>query len=112
MTKMPSFPNTVYSYHFYSPDWDTYGKEHTDLFLNRAKNWDVPIWQGEFVAFNFAETGNAADLAQFVKLMNYQREQNIGWSYYAYMGHPGGLTKNGILKPYGPEALKTLQAGF
>lgn len=105
-------PNTVYSWHFYPPDWKS-GRRDLEKHLERARRWNVPFWIGEFNAFHYA-TGEdypatwAEDLRQ---MMEFCAENDIGWSLWEY-GHYRNsalVDRKGQVKQ---ELLEALQSGF
>src|SRR5439155_12658308 len=78
----PDIPNAVYSVHLYG-DW----QGHLALYERRAKQWRMPIWVGEFGAFEWDGVGPAgAAPARVRALLDSLRARGIGWAYWSYGG--------------------------
>jgi hypothetical protein len=84
-------------------------QEHVD----RAKEWKVPLWIGEFNAFEYA---NDADYPpdwqdQLAKYMAYAKVNNVSWTIWEY-GHgrnSGIVDRKGKPKE---DLISALQQGF
>jgi hypothetical protein len=119
MTRMPAAANAVYSHHLYSLAWDTSplpgaptGKDVTDAFQSRGASWGVPVWNGEFIGFDYIDTGDPIDRDSFTRMMSALETRGEHWSYYAYVGHPGGLTTDGGTIPRTAYTVAILQSGI
>lgn len=104
--------NTVYSWHFYPDSWEA-GKQALQDHVNRAREWNQPLWIGEFNAFHRAtDEDYPADWeAQMARLMAYLKENGISWTLWEY-GHGRNsavVDKRGNIKE---DLLATLQMGF
>lgn len=107
-----SLPNSVYSWHFYPESWNE-GKAPLQEHVDRAKEWNVPLWIGEFNAFDYAtDTGYPPDWAdQLAELMAYMKTNNVSWTLWEY-GHgrnSGIVDKRGRPKA---DLIAGLQQGF
>jgi len=88
ITTPPSTPNAVYSFHIYTSDWAT-AQPYVQAFLANAKSWGIPVWLGEFDAFEAGCTGTNCSLDQnwqvdTQSLLNFCNENGINWSYFSY----------------------------
>jgi hypothetical protein len=88
ITTPPSIPNAVYSFHIYTSDWAT-AQPYVKGFLSNAKSWGVPVWMGEFDAFEAGCTGTNCFLdqnwqADTQALLSFCNENSINWSYFSY----------------------------
>jgi hypothetical protein len=107
-----SLPNSVYSWHFYPDTWDL-GKRALQDHVDRAREWNVPLWIGEFNAFHYA-TGAGYPEGwddQVAELMAYFKSNGVSWTLWEY-GHGRNsalVDKKGKVKP---ELLEALQQGF
>lgn len=82
------FSNTMYSFHLYTRKWQPDGEDRLKRFLKRANEWNVPLFVGEFNAFDYGNDANASltwkrDLE---KLLTFFKEKDIHWAYWAYSG--------------------------
>jgi len=78
----PPFPNIVYSYHLYVPNWVSEGLQRTNDYERRADQWHVPLWIGEFAAFGYARGGDYPWdwRTQLELMMKYGDQHHISWS--------------------------------
>jgi hypothetical protein len=107
-----SLPNSVYSWHFYPKTWND-GKVPLQEHVDRAREWKVPLWIGEFNAFNYANDADyPADWQdQLAEYMAYSKSNDVGWTIWEY-GHgrnSGIVDKKGKPKT---ELIAGLQQGF
>jgi Cellulase (glycosyl hydrolase family 5) len=85
----PPFPNVIYSYHLYQPDWIPDGEAVHRAYLDRARSWHVPLLVGEFNAFGYAAPATgydrnwASDTDQALAIW---RREGVGWMAWAYGG--------------------------
>jgi hypothetical protein len=101
LTQLPPVPNLVLSVHLHEDYWaapsslqsrlPVSGLEALTANVQRAARWNVPLYVGEFYAFD--ATGNqssdhqpdqnwAADTAAF---LNFAAQHDISWSYWAWI---------------------------
>jgi hypothetical protein len=97
----PPVPNIVLSVHLHEDYWSAptagqsplpfSGQAALAADLQRATQWNVPLYVGEFYAFDATgnQNGNKqsdqnwqADTAAFLK---YAKDNNIGWTYWAWI---------------------------
>jgi endoglycosylceramidase len=107
-----SLPNAVYSWHFYPDTWEK-GKAALQEHVDRAKAWNVPLWIGEFNAFNYAtDAGYPSNWSdQLAELMAYMKANDVSWTLWEY-GHGRNsaiVDKKGQPKQ---DLVKGLQQGF
>lgn len=105
------FNNTMYDFHTYPKSFEN-AKELTDIYLTRAKKWNVPLWVGEWGAMGAQKsdiTGN--DLSDNQKMLKYWKDNNLNWTMWAYWGGWGlaNLKNDSLIKP---NLLNILQENF
>jgi hypothetical protein len=88
MTSPPSVPNAMYSFHIYTSDWAT-AQPYVKAYLGNAKAWGVPVWMGEFDAFEAGSTGPNSVLdpnwqVDTQTLLAYCSANGINWAYFSY----------------------------
>jgi len=88
MTSPPSVPNAMYEFHIYTSDWTT-AQPYVEAYLGNAKAWGVPVWMGEFDAFEAGSTGPDSVLdpnwqADTQALLTYCNANGINWAYFSY----------------------------
>jgi Cellulase (glycosyl hydrolase family 5) len=108
---LPRLKNVVYSWHFYPTTWRA-GRPSMVAHVERAKSWNVPLWIGEFNAFNY---GKGVDVdpawaADTAAMMEYCKANNVGWSFWEY-GRGSSLLIPGTSRPKS-DLISILQAGF
>jgi hypothetical protein len=96
ITTPPTLNNAVYEYHIYTSDWAT-GQPYVTSFLDTAKKAGVPIWMGEFDAFEAGCIGVncKADQnwqADTQALLSFCNENGINWAYFSYYSLGTNLT--------------------
>jgi hypothetical protein len=84
----PSISNAVYEFHIYTSTWAT-AEPYVQAFLNNAKDWGVPVWLGEFDAFEAGCTGVSCNLdpnwqADTQALLAFCNSEDINWAYFSY----------------------------
>jgi len=84
----PQLQNSMYEFHIYTSDWDT-AQPYVQAFLDNAKRQGVPVWMGEFDAFEAGCTGTNCELdqnwqADTQALLNYCNSNGINWAYFSY----------------------------
>jgi hypothetical protein len=84
----PSISNSVYEFHIYTSGWRT-AQPYVQAFLDKAKNWGIPMWLGEFDAFEAGCTGSNCFLdpnwqSDTQALLAFCNSQNINWAYFSY----------------------------
>jgi aryl-phospho-beta-D-glucosidase BglC (GH1 family) len=101
VTRLPPVPNLVLSVHLHEDYWSApsslqtpsavTAQEALTADVQRAAQWNVPLYVGEFYAFD--ATGNqsgdrqpdqnwSADTAAFLA---YTAQHDVGWSYWAWI---------------------------
>jgi hypothetical protein len=88
MTSAPAVPNALYEFHIYTSDWST-AQPYVKGFLGNARAWGVPVWMGEFDAFEAGSTGSNSTLdpnwqADTQSLLAYCNANGINWAYFSY----------------------------
>ena len=88
ITTAPAIVNAMYEFHIYTANWAT-AQPYVQAFLNHSKSWGVPVWLGEFDAFEAGCTGVNCNLdanwqADTQALLNFCNSQNINWAYFSY----------------------------
>ena len=84
----PSISNVVYEFHIYTSNWFT-AQPYVQAFLSNAQNWGVPVWLGEFNAFEAGCSGSNCSLdpnwqADTQALLAFCNSENINWAYFSY----------------------------
>ena len=84
----PTIANAVYEFHIYTSNWAT-AQPYAQSFLNNAKDWGVPVWLGEFNAFEAGCSGSNCHLdpswqADTQALLAFCNTEDINWSYFSY----------------------------
>jgi hypothetical protein len=101
LTALPDLPNIVLSIHLHEDYWSSPAAGQSVLPVSgqaalsandeRAARWDVPLYVGEFYAFDVTGNQNglktadanwAADTAAF---LSYCRANDISWSYWSWV---------------------------
>jgi hypothetical protein len=87
-TSPPAIANAMYSFHIYTPDWAT-AQPYVQAYLRNAKSWGVPVWMGEFNAFEAGCTGTNCKLDQnwqvdTQSLLTFVNSNGINWAYFSY----------------------------
>jgi hypothetical protein len=88
MSSPPAVPNAMYSFHIYTSDWAT-ARPYMQAYLNNAKSWGVPLWLGEFDAFEAGCTGTNCKLDpnwqnDTQTFLDYCDSNGINWAYFSY----------------------------
>jgi hypothetical protein len=90
MNSPPSVANAMYEFHIYTANWAK-AQPYVGAFLDNAKKWGVPVWMGEFDAFEAGCTGpNCASLvdpnwrADTQAMLAYCDSNGINWAYFSY----------------------------
>jgi len=84
----PSFVNAVYEFHIYTSTWTT-AQPYVQAFLGKAKSWGVPVWMGEFDAFEAGCTGVNCKLdpnwqADTEAMLTFCNSEGVNWAYFSY----------------------------
>ncbi len=84
----PSVANAVYEFHIYTSTWAT-AQPYVQAFLSNAQRWGVPIWLGEFDAFEAGCTGVNCNLdsnwqADTQTMLAFCNSEGINWAYFSY----------------------------
>jgi hypothetical protein len=84
----PSVANAVYEFHIYTSTWTT-AQPYVQAFLNNARRWGVPVWLGEFDAFEAGCTGVNCNLdpnwqADTQAMLAFCNSEGINWAYFSY----------------------------
>ncbi|GEM_PF-925570 len=101
-----SLPNSVYSFHMYQNNWDA-AKTVVDAFLNRAKQWNVPLWMGELHPPGVS-AGDPKWPSYTQSLMDYLKQQGISWGLTEYAACCG-VVHDGVPNF---QLIRILQSGF
>ena len=112
MQQPPPFPNVVYSYHLYQPNWDPDGKAVNDAYMARAQAWDVPLLVGEFNAFGYSAPGAGYDdrwAEDAAAALAYWRRNDVGWMAWAYSGGNHLINRDGSPRA---DLISAFQRGF
>ncbi|HUI01462.1 MAG TPA: cellulase family glycosylhydrolase [Nitrososphaerales archaeon] len=90
MTRPPSVPDAMYSFHIYTGTWSA-GRPYMQAYLANAKAWGVPAWMGEFNDFEAGCTGpNCQSMvdpnwqADSDSLLSYCAANGINWAFFSY----------------------------
>jgi aryl-phospho-beta-D-glucosidase BglC (GH1 family) len=100
LTRLPDVPNVVLSIHLHEDYWTTPGADQQTLpysgqdalaaNVQRARTWDVPLYVGEFYAFDGTGSQGSqrqpdpnwfADTKAFVASSS---EQGVSWSFWSW----------------------------
>lgn len=92
-------PNSVYSFHLYTTEWEKKGREMTEKFLKRAQKWNVPLFLGEFDGFGYSGNDqpiipNDPRLTDLSVMMKYMGDEKISWAFWGYSGYQSILVPN------------------
>ena len=84
----PSVANAVYEFHIYTSTWAT-AQPYVQAFLSNSQRWGVPIWLGEFDAFEAGCTGVNCNLdsnwqADTQAMLAFCNSEGINWAYFSY----------------------------
>ena len=105
--------NWVYAFNLYTLNFQPEGKNRLDKYYERAQNWNVPLFVGEFDAYGKAANKflpNSRWQNETKQLILYMYEKKINWTFWAYSGFYSLLQPNSYLVK--EDLLKTLQEGF
>jgi endoglucanase len=88
VSNAPSIQNAMYEFHIYTSDWAT-AQPYVQSFLDDAKKNGVPVWMGEFDAFEAGCTGVNCKLDQSWQsdtqaLLSFCNTNGINWAYFSY----------------------------
>jgi hypothetical protein len=88
ITTPPTVANAMYEFHIYTSTWAT-AQPYVQAFLNNAKSWGVPVWLGEFDAFEAGCTGANCHLdanwqADAQALLAFCNSEDVNWAYFSY----------------------------
>jgi hypothetical protein len=88
MKSLPLIANAVYEFHIYTANWAT-AQPYVQAFLGNAENWGVPLWLGEFDAFEAGCTGSNCSLdsnwqADTLAILAFCNSEGINWAYFSY----------------------------
>jgi len=91
----PSLEDSMYEFHIYTSDWAT-AQPYVKAFLDSARKQGVPVWMGEFDAFEAGCTGVNCKLdqnwqADTQALLNYSNSNGINWAYFSYYSLGTGI---------------------
>jgi len=107
----PPLPNVVYEFHIYGENWAAV-RPKAEAFWQRAREWGVPAFMGEFNAFKYGHGSGYVDdwQEQVVELLNWAKTRSISWSFQAYKGS-SSLIDNESDEPR-PDLVPALQNEF
>lgn len=110
------FDNIVYSFHLYTGNWTPDGLSRMQKFYNRAREWGVPLFVGEFDGFGYAVNTPKDPIYQkkitdeITEMMKFMKTNSINWSFWTYSGYESILDpKTGEPKK---DILNVLKLGF
>jgi hypothetical protein len=112
LTARPHLANSIYSVHFYPSAWnDPRGKPLLERYFERAQNWGVPLWLGEFSAFYYtAPRGYGPNWeSDLAAMLAYCKARDIGWTIWSYNG--GRFLIKGTDEPK-PKIVGLVKAGI
>jgi len=104
------FENAVYSFHLYARTI-ALGMRESEAYWARAKDWNVPLWNGEWDLFD-ASSSTPHDptwQGDTRTAMAFYRQNGIGWAIWTY-AHDSFLTAAGEQPK--PGMLDAVQQGF
>jgi len=112
LTSPPPFPNVVYSYHLYQPNWSI-GGQLDQAFWRRAQAWGVPVLVGEFNAFGYAAPASPKQdpnwQADTLAAVRSWRARGVSWNIWAYSGGNHLIDSSGAPRA---DLISTLQQGY
>jgi hypothetical protein len=112
LTSPPPFPNVVYSYHLYQPNWSI-GGQLDQAYWRRAQAWGVPVLVGEFNAFGYAAPGSPRQdpnwQADTLAAIGSWRARGVSWNIWAYSGGNHLVDTGGTPRA---DLISSLQQGF
>jgi len=82
----PSLDNVVYSMHLYPKTWPGDGVASLKSAIKLCGKWNIPLWIGEFQTIGkpTGDPGPEGWHAQTYAMLQFCKENNINWSYWAY----------------------------
>jgi hypothetical protein len=112
LTAPPPVPNAVYSLHVYTSDWNT-AQPLLQAHLNNARSMKVPLWMGEFDAFEAGNNGANAVVdpnwqTDTQAMLSYCEANGISWAFFSYYS----LSAAGHAKEPPAQILAVLRGGF
>jgi hypothetical protein len=114
LTRPLELPNSIYSFHLYTGNWEPDGLKRTIRFLSRASQWDVPLFIGEFDMIGTSWNKNAYGPAdwqdQGKEMLSYFKKNGISWAFWAYSGYQSLLVSPGT--EVKEDLLRVLQSEF
>ena len=101
VTSLPQVPNVVLSVHLHEDYWSTpsagqsplpfSGQAALQADLQRADGWGVPLYVGEFYAFDATKNQNGNKqldqnwMNDTAKFLSFAKQNGIGWTYWAWI---------------------------
>jgi Cellulase (glycosyl hydrolase family 5) len=118
VTQLPPVPDVVLSIHLHEDYWSGPGNGQPTLpysasqalaaNVQRSTGWNVPLYIGEFYAFDGAgvqeagknqpDSNYVADTASF---LNYARQHSVSWTYWAWIA--GSHRRSTTAQPWLPQ---------
>ncbi len=88
LTSPPPVPNAVYSLHVYTSDWST-AQPLLQSHLTNAEKMGVPLWMGEFDAFEAGSSGVNAVVdpnwqVDTQTMLAFCKDNGISWAFFSY----------------------------
>jgi len=110
LTEPPALPNVIYTFHYYVDQWAPSGQAQIQTYLDRARQWNVPLWIGEFDAFSYASPrpSDPSWQSDLTQMMRYTKEADISWTEFTYADR--WMLQEGTNAPK-PDLLETLKRG-
>ena len=114
LSKPEDLTNILYSFHLYTGNWNPDGLNRVERFLQRATDWNIPLYIGEFDGFGWSNNLSKIDepklTREITSMMDYFKKKQVNWTFWSYSG------MYSIMDPETKKAkiplLKALQRGF
>ncbi len=113
--KAPNIQNAVYSYHLYSGSWIPNGRARLDAVIARSRQWNVPLFIGEFDAYLMTDNLYTSPFPDkqtndAVSMMKYLKENKLSWAIWAYSGQQSILVPDTAI--HKKELVNIIKLGF
>ncbi len=102
--------NWIYTRHIYPTGWENNGLPLFQQAIQNSKNWNVPLWIGEFNGHNMNSASNkSADLS---KMIQFVHDNNLNWSWWQYDQKDSDSLVSGKDQQPKQQFINLLQAGL
>jgi hypothetical protein len=112
LTRKPRLNRAVMDNHFYAAKWIPQGRQWLEQAHRRARAWNLPLWVGEFMAFNrsvgLPDRRGWAPMTR--KMLTYAKRRGIGWAVWLY--GPGAFQRADDIRTPKPRLLPVIRSGF